>query len=624
MAMTHFAAECPRCQTRLRVRWRYTGQNVCCRYCGQVFLAVAPSNGAGAPADDAPSAVLEPPPGPREDGRVLAESEAAGRPGPVENGEPDPGGKDTAPDLMATLLAERAEALARETAEAVDAERLRRDEAERLRAEAAAARHEAELAGLRKDMSEALAAGADRHRAECDRWEQDRRDLAGEVDRLRGDLGAGRERLAALEQTLEAERRSWRDEAEAARLQAESERAAFQTLVDRLSAGAETAALRLAQRDEQLRALTDELESLRRTSGEQLGQSDALRRERDALRDERDALRTARQTADFERDTLRTARQTADFERDTLRAEAESLHAEAETVRAELDRSRAEATSARSERDEARSLAEALRAARDQAQAHRDRASGEAEALRDRALGEAQALRDERDRALARADAFERDLDALRRALDEARAAAAEADTRHREEADALAATADDAGRGRDELARERDALAAQLEALRAEVDRLRDALADAIQRPSAQPPTAADLPVLSRDLARWSAWEPQPQPRPADAPPEPTAVVAVPVGPPALPPTLDDLTAVEGHVDLLRRLLHTPVEPGKPFHAVFDTPRFQAVRAKLREASLLAERLVSQVERSRTQKDLLWHLMVAQRTDEIHRHRRR
>ena len=77
---------------------------------------------------------------------------------------------------------------------------------------------------------------------------------------------------------------------------------------------------------------------------------------------------------------------------------------------------------------------------------------------------------------------------------------------------------------------------------------------------------------------------------------------VAVPIGPPSMPPALDDLDAVDDLVTTLRRLLSTPVVVGKPFHALFDDPRLQALQAKLREALLLIERFNSQVERSRTQ----------------------
>ena len=101
------------------------------------------------------------------------------------------------------------------------------------------------------------------------------------------------------------------------------------------------------------------------------------------------------------------------------------------------------------------------------------------------------------------------------------------------------------------------------------------------------------------------------------------TVVAAVPVGPPPLPPSLDDLESVDRLLTTLRKLLKVAAPPGKPYHTLFDLARYLEIQAKLREANLLAERLISQVERSRNQKDLLWHLMVAQRNDEINRKRR-
>lgn len=165
----------------------------------------------------------------------------------------------------------------------------------------------------------------------------------------------------------------------------------------------------------------------------------------------------------------------------------------------------------------------------------------------------------------------------------------------------------------RDQARAEADVLAARLSVARGEVDRLREALERA--RDQAQAAEAARrLPVLVRDLQRWVA-EALESVRPT--------VVAVPVGPPPLPPSLDDLAAVERHAELLRALLHTPLVAGKPFHSLFDSDRFQALQARLRESSLLADRLINNVERSKNQKEMMWHLMVAQRTDELQRKRR-
>ena len=100
-------------------------------------------------------------------------------------------------------------------------------------------------------------------------------------------------------------------------------------------------------------------------------------------------------------------------------------------------------------------------------------------------------------------------------------------------------------------------------------------------------------------------------------------AAVAVPVGPPPLPPSLDDIDAIDRLIETVRRLIQTPVVIGKPFHVLFDDQRFQTLQAKLREAGMLADRLISQVERSKTNKELLWHLMVARKNDEMQRKRR-
>jgi hypothetical protein len=140
------------------------------------------------------------------------------------------------------------------------------------------------------------------------------------------------------------------------------------------------------------------------------------------------------------------------------------------------------------------------------------------------------------------------------------------------------------------------------------------DALHAALDRRAAAP--SKNLPVLASDFARWST--PWPSVAVAIA-----VAVAVPIGPPAAPPALDDLDAVDFLIVTLRRLLHTPVVVGKPFHSLFDDPRLQALQAKLREAHMLIERFNSQVERSRASKEMLWHLMVARKTDEIQRKRK-
>ena len=164
----------------------------------------------------------------------------------------------------------------------------------------------------------------------------------------------------------------------------------------------------------------------------------------------------------------------------------------------------------------------------------------------------------------------------------------------------------------RDRVQAESDALAREVASLRAELDRRQ---AQAIRPPDR-------LPILSKDFARWSS---EPTARQVVTATVAVAVaVAVAVGPDPLPPTLDDLDAVDRLIESVRRLGQTPVVVGKPFHALFDDKRFQALQTKLREASLLADRLISQVERSKTNKELLWHLMVARKNDELQRNKRR
>ena len=116
-------------------------------------------------------------------------------------------------------------------------------------------------------------------------------------------------------------------------------------------------------------------------------------------------------------------------------------------------------------------------------------------------------------------------------------------------------------------------------------------------------------LPILSQDLARWST----PPPATSDASTVPQA-----------PPTADDLAVADRQVEMLRMLIRRPTTPGRPLHTHFDETRYAALQSRLRESALLADRLFNQVERSRSSKDLLWHLMVAQRTEELNRNKRR
>jgi hypothetical protein len=129
----------------------------------------------------------------------------------------------------------------------------------------------------------------------------------------------------------------------------------------------------------------------------------------------------------------------------------------------------------------------------------------------------------------------------------------------------------------------------------------------------------ASLLPVLARDLARWSAPIP-PRRENAEAASTPVARTT----PVMDPPSSDDLATVDRQIAMLHSLIQTPTIDGRPLHAHFDEARFQILQAKLREAAILADRLVAQVKRSRSTKDMLWHLMVAHRTDELRRDKRR
>jgi hypothetical protein len=177
---------------------------------------------------------------------------------------------------------------------------------------------------------------------------------------------------------------------------------------------------------------------------------------------------------------------------------------------------------------------------------------------------------------------------------------------------DEIEALKGDHDRTRDALTIRLDAARAEIGALRAEHERVLAELdrckADRTAGTAARPLPAA-LPVLCSDLARWSI-------------PSGRRPVAVPVGPPPLPPSIDDLATADAQVAMLRRLLrHTPA-PGQGYHTLFDLERFRAIRSKLQEAALLADRLIKLFERSKGQKDLLWHLMLAQRSEELHRRR--
>lgn len=193
------------------------------------------------------------------------------------------------------------------------------------------------------------------------------------------------------------------------------------------------------------------------------------------------------------------------------------------------------------------------------------------------------ALLSERDAARAEVGELSRARDLLQLALDDAERAAREASEQH----------------------------AAERARWQAELERLRTATASHNGR-------ASWLPVLASDLARWSVPTPL---REAQNAASITVVQATVV---LEPPSPDDLATVDRQIAMLHALIQTPTVDGRPLHAHFDEARFQILQAKLREASILADRLLSQVKRSKSSKDMLWHLMVAHRTDELRRDKRR
>ena len=136
-----------------------------------------------------------------------------------------------------------------------------------------------------------------------------------------------------------------------------------------------------------------------------------------------------------------------------------------------------------------------------------------------------------------------------------------------------------------------------------------------------ARPAKTQMFPILCSDLRRWSrplsVAEPQ-----VRAEPIRVSVRAVDGGAPALPPSLGDIAAVESLTDAIRSMLSIPVN-GQPYHTRFDDARFKLIQTRLRELTQMAERLISHVDRSRTNRDMGWHLMVAKRSDEIQRQRR-
>ncbi|MFO0911140.1 MAG: hypothetical protein U0794_22840 [Isosphaeraceae bacterium] len=418
---------------------------------------------------------------------------------------------------------------------------------------------------------DAVEFAAEHHRFEVDRqrWETEKRALAHELERLRRDRDADREShqqaLAALRHAWDAERVVWRERLDEIRVLSERERDSLQELVEHLRQQSDHATRQLSTRDAHLGELRSTLDTHR---GEILDNLNLIAE-------------------------LARAQHQATETHASIAAQNDQARAEAALLRDELQKTRAEAAALLESRDALRQAHEqAGNMARDLEQQFREELNGLAAALAQsqKQAETAEALRGNLDEALAEIQALVAERSQLQEEVENARSAQA---------VPVAAAVAPEVDAGVQE----------QMQRLEAEVVRLQFALAAA-----RAPKPPVKLPVLCRDLARWSV----------PTAPAPAAVAVVtPVGPPPLPPSIDDLLVVDDQIAMLRRLLRLMPENGKPYHTLFDLQRFQVIQAKLKEANLLADRLVAQVERSRTQKDLMWHLMVAQRNDEMNRRRR-
>jgi hypothetical protein len=425
--------------------------------------------------------------------------------------------------------------------------------------------------------------------------------------------------LAIERATREAER----ERQQAARRHAES--------VAEAAHQAQLAELRRNDEDARLRAEADlkaECDRWEQASQKLASELDRRLLEREAERAEHElALAILRESLEADRrkafEQTESARRKGEGEALALQSRLDRLHADAKAdarLRAERDRQLGTLKADLAQlRREAVKQSKALEVLRNDLEAARAEIAGAsaafegerlaAAAQHDRTREEAESLRVERDKALAESDALAHASTMLQRAVEEAEAAAAATAIVH---ADALASVNAELAKShsaRSALIDRNAALAHEVAALRAELDRRAVAAADGRMNL---------LPVLLRDLKRWSL--PAPELSTASAQP---AAVMVATGPLPLPPSFGDLTAVEQYVEMIRGLLRTPLAAGKPYHTHFDQARLEVLQSKLCEAQLLADRLLSRVERSRNTKDLMWHLMVAQRTDELNRKRR-
>jgi hypothetical protein len=224
------------------------------------------------------------------------------------------------------------------------------------------------------------------------------------------------------------------------------------------------------------------------------------------------------------------------------------------------------------------------------------------------------------DAAGALAEAVEE----LRRAAEEFRAHETEEhrSARHRWEQERREFEAQ-AERRAAELTRDCDAARADRDGLAERHERLTRRVAELERRLASRGASADKLPVLGRDLARWSDPALARLSGSGRRVTAPVSLVAVLTDDGAPGPAPDDVTLAERLVTALKRLNSLPDVRGRPFHTEVDEPRLEALIARLREASALAERVTARVKRSRDNKSLIWHMMLAQRTADVRKKRR-
>jgi hypothetical protein len=125
-------------------------------------------------------------------------------------------------------------------------------------------------------------------------------------------------------------------------------------------------------------------------------------------------------------------------------------------------------------------------------------------------------------------------------------------------------------------------------------------------------------LPILARDLVRWV--DPGLSRLSAAIAMHDAVIVAPIEDAVTLGPSPADVALVDRIIGSIKRLNGLPDVDGRPFHTRVDEQRLEAFQSRLREMVMLAERLTARVRRSRDNKSLLWHLMLAQRSEDVRR----